>query len=217
MIKNKDVITRGELTFKSQNAVFIDRDGVIIKDMHYINDDKDVMLEEGAKEFLQQCSLDSIPVFIVTNQSGIERGYSSWESYKAVTNRMLELLDHPSCIKAIYANSFTTNSEFLNNNEWRKPQPGMILEAKKYWQINIDNSIIVGDRLTDIIAGARAGIKRAYHVLTGHGSKSRAEVLQSSKLTWRDIYQSDMPDIKYIKSLECINQEMVSGNLWSIK
>lgn len=217
MIKNKDVIVKGELILKSQNAVFIDRDGVIIKDMHYINDDKDVILEEGAKEFLQQCSLDSIPVFIVTNQSGIKRGYSSWESYKAVTSRMLDLLDHPSCIKAIYANSYTTNSESLNTNEWRKPQPGMILEAQKNWQISIENSIIVGDRLTDIIAGARAGIKLAYHVLTGHGSKSRAEVLQSSKLTWRDIYQSDMPDIKYIESLECINQEIVSGNLWSIK
>ena len=217
MIKNKDAIIKSELIFQSQNAVFIDRDGVIIKDMHYISDDKDVMLEKGAKEFLQQCSLDSIPVFIVTNQSGISRGYSSWDSYKAVTSRMLELLDHPSCIKAIYANSFTTNSESLNTNEWRKPQPGMILEAKKHWQINIENSVIVGDRLTDIIAGARAGIKRAYHVLTGHGSKSRAEVLQTSKLPWKDIYQSDMPDIKYIKSLECINQEMVSGNLWSIK
>lgn len=215
MKKNKDVIIKGEPIFASQNALFIDRDGVIIKDRHYINSDKDVILEEGAKEFLQQCSLNSIPVFIITNQSGIKRGYSSWQSYKAVTTRMLTLLGHPSCIKAIYANSFATTSEHLNINEWRKPQPGMILEAKNYFGINLENSTIIGDRLTDIIAGARAEMKLAYHVKTGHGAKAREEVLLSSNQDWEAIYCCKKPHIKCVDSIASVHEYLINGKLWS--
>ena len=147
------------------SALFLDRDGVIIRDIGYISKADDVILEKGAKKLILRAYELNIPVFIVTNQSGISRGYYKWIDFEKVNNRMLNLIGESSSIIAIYANSHM----YISENNWRKPNPGMILFASKKYNINIDKSFLIGDRLSDMIAGCKSGIKTLIHVKTGHG------------------------------------------------
>ena len=70
---------------KKSSIFFLDRDGVIIEDVNYINDYKKVKLCPGAKEFIRKIYKKNIPIVIVTNQSGIKKGLISWEQYLLVT------------------------------------------------------------------------------------------------------------------------------------
>ncbi len=62
------------------------------------------------------------------------------------------------------------------NNDWRKPLPGMILQAAQEFNIDLKSSILIGDKVSDLIAGARAGIKDLIHLRTGHGSAETAYI-----------------------------------------
>ena len=102
----------------------------------------------------------------------ISRGYFNWEEYEKVTCKMLEIIGYPY-ISAIYAcGSLPGNIE-----SWRKPSPNMLLEASKDFNINLSNSIIIGDRLSDLKSGENAGLKNLVHVLTGHGQNERGKVI----------------------------------------
>ena len=154
-------------------ALFLDRDGVLIKDCHYISSVKQVEIEKGAKKLVRFAYNYGWHIIIVSNQSGISRNKISWDDYFKVTNKMISLFGKPNPFSAIYANSQGPNSKFKN---WRKPNPNMILRATKLLNIDIDKSIIIGDRLTDIIAGINSGIKLLVHTKTGHGMKEKIKL-----------------------------------------
>ena len=154
----------------SNSAVFFDRDGVIIEDLHYINNPEDVKLCPNAKTLIRYFFNKKFLVVIITNQSGISKNILTWEDYKKVTNKLIKLLGEPNPIKAIYANSYLS---IKPNTNWRKPNPNMILNAAKKLRIDLNKSILIGDRKTDIIAGARAGIPNLFHVKTGHGKEEK--------------------------------------------
>tara|TARA_B100001248_G_scaffold127354_1_gene95445 strand:- start:1107 stop:1751 length:645 start_codon:yes stop_codon:yes gene_type:complete len=160
---------------ESISAVFLDRDGVIIEDCHYIKDPNKVKLCPGAKKLLKDFYNKNIPIVIITNQSGITKKLLSWEEYKEINDRMLTLLGAPNPVNAIYANSFISDKPGTN---WRKPNPSMIFKAVNDLNLNLNKSILIGDRESDIIAGIRANIPRIFHVLTGHGIKERKKVLK---------------------------------------
>ena len=98
-------------------------------------------------------------------------------------------------------------SENLNLNNWRKPNPNMIFEASKDFPINLKKSIIIGDRLSDIQAGARAGISSAFHVLTGHGRKER--ICVEKRINSEGFFEDHRKkiSIKLINSLRNIPKE----------
>jgi len=156
----------------SKVALFLDRDGVIIKDVGYIAKAEDVTLEKGIKNLMQFIYEKKIQVFVITNQSGISRGYFDWKDFDKVNQKMIYLIGEKSPIVAIYANSYLK----LSQNNWRKPHPGMILEASKKYNIDTHKSIFVGDRLSDMIAGCKSGIKTLVHVKTGHGKNEYATI-----------------------------------------
>ena len=156
-------------------ALFLDRDGVIIEDKHYLREPKQVELIAGAKEILEFYKKRGWSLVIVTNQSGIERGFFDWSDYEKVTNKMLELLEKGAWPTSIYANSHGPNAPATS---WRKPSPGMIQAAAEELNLNLEKSILIGDRLSDMKAGASAGVKTLVHVGTGHGEKERAQVIE---------------------------------------
>ena len=162
-------------TNKFISAVFLDRDGVIIEDCHYTKNPDDVKLCPGAKNLLRELNDKNIIVVVITNQSGIKKNFLSWEDYREVNNRMIKLLGYPNPINAIYANSYISDQPITN---WRKPNPTMIFKAALDLNLNLKKSILIGDRITDIIAGQRANIPKIFHVLTGHGKKERGEILK---------------------------------------
>ena len=157
----------------AKGALFLDRDGVIIEDCHYIKSAAKVRLEAGARNLIKKASQNNVPVIIVTNQSGIGRGLLTWKDCNDVNKRMLELLGSDKYVAAIYANAHCNQSE---KNSWRKPGPGMILEAAKDMNIDLNKSVIIGDRESDMLAGINAGIKYLFHVFTGHGQSEKDNV-----------------------------------------
>ena len=165
---------------KRNPALFLDRDGVLIKDCNYIKDPKDVKILKGAELLLINAKSLGWNVVVVSNQSGISRGFFSWNDYEKVNLEMNRLIDKKCNIDAIYASG--NSPEDLTNN-WRKPNPNMLFEAKKDLNVHLEDSIIIGDRITDLIAGQKAGLKLLVHVLTGHGKKERQLVLDYYNLT----------------------------------
>ena len=176
---------------RHQKSIFLDRDGVIIKDKHYLKNPKLVELEKGAKGFFQAAFELKINIFIITNQSGIARGFFSWDHYKKVTSRMIELLPKQNSLIAIYASGEAPNK----NNIYRKPLPEMIYLACKNHEIDRRNSIFIGDRISDIQTAARAELSCAMHTSTGKGTKER-ELIKNST---RDGYFFDKLSNKSIK------------------
>ncbi len=162
----------------SRSAVFFDRDGVVIQDEHYISKPDKIKILPGVKQILKSSNEAGWLNIVVTNQSGISRGYFNWEDYEAVSIHMIEILGDQHPIHAIYANS---NSPQNNNykKSWRKPSPLMILEAADEFNIDLNKSILIGDRMTDLLAAKNAGIKEIFHVLTGHGSEERQNILEN--------------------------------------
>ena len=154
-------------------ALFLDRDGVLIEDKHYLSNPADVQLCAGATNLLKQAKNNQWPVVVITNQSGVARGLFDWDDYESVTQRLLQILGPEALISAIYANGHGPNAPL---SSWRKPSPGMLLAAAKDLNIDLSRSVLVGDRLTDLQAGASAGLPFLIHVLTGHGKKEREAV-----------------------------------------
>tara|TARA_B100000212_G_scaffold341648_1_gene325463 strand:- start:3597 stop:4292 length:696 start_codon:yes stop_codon:yes gene_type:complete len=185
-------------------AIFFDRDGVLIKDCHYISSANKVEIEVGVREIIKFAKSNNWIVIIITNQSGISRGYFTWDEYKFVTNRFLEDLALPSYIDGIYANGFDDK----RYSYWRKPNPGMIFEAQRDFNIDLSKSILIGDRFSDIKAGLKANIQTIFHVLTGHGLLERSEIVQK------------LSEEKYLESYKikklCFNKKGKSNKIYFI-
>ncbi len=196
---------------KSKAALFLDRDGVIIEDKNYISNPNLVSLCKGAKNLLLHANHFGWPVIIITNQSGISRGYFNWLDYERVTDRLLDLIGCPCPIKAIYANG---ESKDNGPRSWRKPNPTMIFKASKEFNIDLQRSILIGDRLTDLQAGARAGIDLVVHVLTGHGKNERQSIkVQESQSKKYFLGEKHKPKILMLESLESFPLELFKSQL----
>ena len=98
----------------------------------------------------------------------------TWDEYQAVTEQMMGLLGNPPNLLAIYANSCSPSA---SKKSWRKPSPEMIKDAAKRFNIDLINSVMIGDRMSDIEAGLNAGIGNLVHVLTGHGHAHKSNFL----------------------------------------
>ncbi|MDC3094875.1 HAD-IIIA family hydrolase, partial [Prochlorococcus sp. AH-716-M09] len=176
-----------------------DRDGVVIEDCHYIKDPKDVSLCPGLREFIRFFYQKRIPIVIVTNQSGISKNYLSWNDYEKVTEQLLSLLGTPNPITAIYANSYTST---IPEDNWRKPNPNMILQASNDLNLDLKRSILIGDRETDLVAGFRAEIPQVFHVHTGHGKKERKTILEKYSKGNLIEPELDYGKINFLETLE---------------
>jgi len=151
----------------------LDRDGVLIEDKHYLSRPEEVQLCPGARALLEIAFAREWPVVVITNQSGIARGYFDWEAYEKVTERLLELLGPAAPLAAIYANGQGPDAA---PTSWRKPSPAMLQAAAADLQLDLTRSLLIGDRLSDLEAGDRAGLTWMIHVQTGYGQRERPAV-----------------------------------------
>lgn len=158
-------------------AVFLDRDGVIVEEVDYLHRPEDVRLLPGAAAAIAAANDRAVPVVVVTNQSGIGRGYYNWDAFQAVLDRMLALLAREgAAIDAVFACPF--HGDALSpydraEHSGRKPRPGMLRRAARQLNLDLPRSWIVGDTAADIGAGRAAGLAGGVHVLTGHGRRDR--------------------------------------------
>ena len=151
-------------------AIFLDRDGTLIRLVNYLSRAEDVAPIPGAFETLAQARRAGFRAVIVTNQSGIKRGYYGWDAFAAVQARVTALAKAAGgAIDAVYACPALPRS----GAACRKPAPGMILAAAEDLAIDLGASWIVGDSASDLEAGRRAGVARGWLVPTGHGARDR--------------------------------------------
>jgi D-glycero-D-manno-heptose 1,7-bisphosphate phosphatase len=135
-------------------AIFFDRDGTLMRDVDYCSKAADVELLEGVYKLLPKLKTAGFKLIIVTNQSGIGRGYFTEGDFWSVQHELEKQLG-PGIIDATYFCPDTPQ----NASERRKPNPGMLLEAAREWGIDLKQSFMVGDKVSDTQAGIRAGVR----------------------------------------------------------
>jgi len=174
---------------KGKPALFLDRDGVIVEEVNYLSRPEDMRLIEGAGKLIAACNSLNLPVVIVTNQSGVARGYFGWQEFAAVQQKMLDDLARLNAtVDAVYACPHHKKGAapyHIDNHAARKPNPGMLLRAHAALGMNLRQSWIIGDKAGDLGAGKNSGIEGGIHVLTGHG-RDEGEVEKASALTSAD-------------------------------
>ncbi|MHB2167994.1 D-glycero-alpha-D-manno-heptose-1,7-bisphosphate 7-phosphatase [Alsobacter sp. R-9] len=149
-------------------ALFLDRDGVINRDDGYVHRREDFVFMEGVFDLTRRAVAAGYLVIVVTNQSGIARGYFREADFYDLTAWMLrefERRDAP--LTAVYHCPFHPEGRvaaYRRDHPWRKPRPGMILQAAADFDLDLERSLLVGDQPTDLQAGRSAGIGRRYLV-----------------------------------------------------
>jgi len=146
---------------KKSRAVFVDRDGTIMNDADYCSDPKQVQVFQGAPEALRRLKDKDYKLIIITNQSGIGRGFFTVEQYRAVEAEVLRQLGD-GLIDATY---FCPDVPGVPS-KCRKPAPGMILQAARDHDVDLARSFFIGDKEIDVECGRNAGV-RTIRVRTG--------------------------------------------------
>jgi D-glycero-D-manno-heptose 1,7-bisphosphate phosphatase len=168
----------------SIKTIFLDRDGVINKEVNYLSKIDDFEFIEGVFEACMYFQDLDYKIIIVTNQSGIFRGLYSLTDYKLVTNWMLKQLKKNGIqiLDIFYCPHSPTS-----NCKCRKPKPGMLIKARNKHKIDMKKSWLIGDKENDIIAANNAGIKNTILVKSGHKIN---ESQSNAKYILNSIYQS---------------------------
>ena len=146
-------------------TIFLDRDGVINKEVGYLHIIEDFEFIDGVFDTCLYFQSLSYQIIIVTNQSGIERGYYNENDFHIVNNWMLEQFkDQGVDILDVFFCPHGPES----NCDCRKPKPGMFNQADKKYGINMEESWMIGDKEADITAANAAGIQNTILVKSGH-------------------------------------------------
>ena len=183
----------------SRRAVFLDRDGVI--NSYYYNsklgtvdspsNPDEFELVPGVSEAIASFHKMGILIIVVSNQPGIAKGKFSAELLRATTDKMMDAcggnidavyycLHHPKALHPLYGQEC----------ECRKPRPGLILQAAAEWDIDLSRSVMIGDRLTDVVAGKDAGTQT---ILIGD-AESRASEAMETHLAIPDFMAATLAD-----------------------
>lgn len=167
-------------------AVFLDRDGVIIKDVNNLETSEQIKLIPNATEAIHLLNKENIPVSVVTNQPGIARGLITEQDLKKIHKDLKEILSNNNAkIDAVYYCPHHPNANVKEYREvcnCRKPEPGMLIQGAKDLNIDIKDCYMIGDRNSDVLAGIKAKCKITINVLTGtnkpilSGSVSQEEI-----------------------------------------
>jgi len=164
----------------SQAALFLDRDGVINVEKNYLHKIEDFEFIEGIFELCKKYEALGYAIVIVTNQSGIARGYYSEEDFEILTSWMLKRFKSEGImIRAVY--HCPHHPDISGTCSCRKPEPGMILDAAQKYDLDLKSSLLVGDSERDITAAHRAGISETY-LFSEEATKSEAtKIIRSLK------------------------------------
>ncbi|MDD5156424.1 D-glycero-beta-D-manno-heptose 1,7-bisphosphate 7-phosphatase [Sulfurimonas sp.] len=142
-------------------ALFLDRDGVVNIEINYLYKIEDFIFVDGIFELCKHYQELGYALFVVTNQSGIARGYYTDENFNTLTSWMIkEFLKHSIEIKKTYYCPHFP--EISGECSCRKPNSGMLLQARNEFDIDLENSILIGDKESDIEAAIGAGLKESY-------------------------------------------------------
>lgn len=140
----------------ARRAVFLDRDGTVIEDAGYLSDPEDVRLLPGAAEALQALQADGFLLVLVSNQSGIGRGWTTTKQADAVHRRVVEVL----ASEGVSIDDVRYCPHAPDEGcRCRKPLPGLLLDSALALEIDLGGSVMIGDTHADVGAGRAAGVR----------------------------------------------------------
>ncbi|MFP4466256.1 MAG: D-glycero-alpha-D-manno-heptose-1,7-bisphosphate 7-phosphatase [Candidatus Goldiibacteriota bacterium] len=193
-----------------KKAVFLDRDGTLIKDPGYLDKFEQIELYKNAGKALKLLKKAGYILIVLTNQSGIARGYYNEEFVRETHKKIDGMLAGngikpdeyyycPHHIKGVI-------KKYSVKCGCRKPGPGMALKAKKKYGLDLKRSFVIGDKLTDIEMAGRINAGSVL-VLTGNGKKERKKAAKKAK---PDIITSDI--YTAAKKIARLTEKKISGN-----
>jgi len=158
---------------KKNTAVFMDRDGTINEEVGYLSRIEELKLIPGAAEAIRLVNHEGMKTVVVTNQSGVARGFFTEEIVRIIHSSLDEMLRREGAFidRFYYCPHHPTegNEPYRRACDCRKPAPGMILQAARELDIDLTASYVVGDMLKDLDAGRSVGAKGIL-VRTGYGN-----------------------------------------------
>jgi len=190
-----------------QRFAILDRDGTIIEERNYLSDPDQVKLIPGAAEALRGMREDGLGLTVVTNQSGVARGYFDLARLYEINQRMYQLLE----IEGVYLDSIYfcphTPDDACN---CRKPKPGMIEQAAKELNFDPTQCLVVGDRETDIELGQNVGAT-TFLVATGYGAETNSKQLAQPDYLVNDLLEaSQVMRTLVLKNKNSVNPSKLS-------
>ncbi|MEA2029862.1 MAG: D-glycero-beta-D-manno-heptose 1,7-bisphosphate 7-phosphatase [Campylobacterota bacterium] len=168
-------------------ALFLDRDGVINIEKDYLYKIEDFEFIDGVFDTCRYFQSKGYIIVVITNQSGIDRGYYSHDDFKILSDWMVDAFKQEGIdITKVY---YCPHHPSISGKcSCRKPNSGMIVDAQKEFNIDLAHSLLVGDKMSDIEAGQKAGVGENYLISTGH----------------------DITNIKYDKKIDNL-KELIKG------
>lgn len=165
--------------FGKPQAILCDRDGTLIQDKHFLRTPDQIEWIPGVLEAIQFLKFQEIKVLVLTNQSGVARGYFGLDAVEAVHQQLRRDVEEVSgAIADFYYCPHHPNGEVMDYSfpcDCRKPSPGMFLQAIREHDLNPSQCWVIGDRLRDLEPGLQLGMK-AFLVKTGSGEVAEEEL-----------------------------------------
>lgn len=159
-------------------AVFLDRDGTLIEEKDYLHRPEQVMIFPGVAEALKRLQDAGFVLFIVSNQSGVGRGYFTMADVERVHEHLCaELAREGVRFKKIYVAPEAPGQP----SRGRKPSPQFLFDARDEFKIDLSRSYMIGDKLIDLECGWNAGVKKSLLVRTGYGAELEREGVEELK------------------------------------
>jgi len=180
------------LAKKDRIAVFMDRDGTITEEMGYLKEPEKLRLIPRSAEAIKLLNKRRILAIVVSNQSGVARGYFTEKTVRETHKRLKELLKEKGAhLDGIYYcphHSEFGPPKYRKNCNCRKPKSGMLLRAARKFNLDLEKCYIIGDKVEDIKLARNVGA-RGILVLTGYGRKSKNKKINPDH-TAKDLYHT---------------------------
>ena len=161
-------------------ALFLDRDGVVNIEKNYLHKVEDFEFIDDIFALCKKYQELGYLIIVVTNQSGIARGYYSEEDFEHLTRWMLDVFDRENIhISEVY--HCPHHPDISGACSCRKPEPGMLLAAAEKYNIDLEHSLLVGDSERDITAAHRAGLKETYLFSPDAKSTKATKIIRALK------------------------------------
>jgi D-glycero-D-manno-heptose 1,7-bisphosphate phosphatase len=149
-------------------AVFLDRDGTLIAEKNYLSKVEDVAVYPGAVAALKRLQDAGFELFIVSNQSGVGRGYFTLADVERVNRHICDIFAGGGVhFQKIYIAPEAPDQA----SRGRKPSPQFLFDARDEFQLDLSHSYVIGDKLIDLECGWNAGVKKSLLVRTGYGAE----------------------------------------------